>query len=320
MSAGLVDVEAWLPPHDVPNDIFTGIGLTDEWIVRRSGIVSRAYFADDESPVRAAGDVVRRLVTRCPDPARIGALLVVSTSNDARVPGAAQIIAEDAGLGHTLLTLDLNAACNGFVYALAVGLALVESGTVDEAVVCAMEAMSRLTNMADRQSAFLFGDGVGAVRLAARPGFVASRAVAGSDATFASLMTMDADGLVLRGIEVYKHAITRMKESLAAVVDQTDPAPVVVVPHQANGRILDEVRRGLPGPGLRLVNRIEHMGNTSSASIPLAFAAELDDGAIPRSGRLATVGYGAGEAWGAVSCHYAIDHEAPVGPFPPSAG
>ncbi|GIJ19753.1 3-oxoacyl-ACP synthase III family protein [Micromonospora lutea] len=314
MAAGLTDIEAWVPPNRISNEHFSGISLTDAWITRRTGIHSRAWFADEADLTAAAADVVRTVVDRGPDPERIGALLLVSTSNDARVPGLAQAVATRAGLRPSVLSVDLNAACCGTVYALTMALGLVTAGTVAEALVCSVEAMSRITDKSDRQTAFLFGDGVGVLRVADREQFAPPRSVAGCDAAFADLMTMGPNGVQIRGIEVYERAVARMVRVLADV--SADYKPDVVVAHQANGRILQEVRRRLPDPAPVFVNRIAELGNTSSASIPLALAAELTDGAVARRARLAAVAYGAGEAYGAVSIDYDIDHELPVGPQP----
>lgn len=318
MAAGLIDIEAWVPPNRVTNERFSEISLTDAWITRRSGIRSRAWFADDADLADAAAGVVRAMVDRVSDRSRIGALLLVSTSNNARVPGLAQAVATRAGLPPSLLTVDLNAACCGAVYGLTVALGLVTAGTVAEALVCSVEAMSRITDKHDRQTAFLFGDGIGVMRVADREQFAPPQSVAGCDAAYADLMTMGPNGVQIRGIEVYERAVTQMASALAAVSEHYKPD--VVVAHQANSRILEEVRRRLPDPAPVFVNRIADLGNTSSASIPLAFAAELTDGAIVRRARLAAVAYGAGEAWGAVCLDYDIDHELPVGPNLPTEG
>lgn len=318
MAAGLTDVQAWVPPDRISNEHFTGISLTDAWITRRTGIHSRAWFAEDADLAEAAADVVRTVVERGPDRTRIGALLLVSTSSDARVPGLAQAVATRAGLPPSVLSVDLNAACCGTVYALTMALGMVTSGTVSEALVCSVEAMSRITDQQDRQTAFLFGDGIGVLRVADREQFAPASSVAGCDAAFSELMKMGPNGVQIRGTEVYERAVSRMVRVLADV--STDFKPDVVVAHQANGRILEEVRRRLPAPAPIFVNRIADLGNTSSASIPLAFAAELTDGAVARRARLAAVAYGAGEAWGGVSVDYDIDHELPVGPHPIAEG
>lgn len=318
MPAGLIDIEAWVPPGRIFNEHFSDISLTDAWITRRSGIRSRAWFADEADLADAAANVVRTLVDRAADRAQIGALLLVSTSNDARVPGLAQAVATRAGLPPSLLAVDLNAACCGTVYALTMALGLVTAGTAPEVLVCSVEAMSRITDKQDRQTAFLFGDGIGVMRVADREQFASPQSVAGCDASFAELMTMGPNGVQIRGVEVYSRAVAQMASALAAVSGHYKPD--VVVAHQANGRILEEVRRRLPDPAPIFVNRIADLGNTSSASIPLALAAELTDGALTRRARLAAVAYGAGESWGAVSFDYDIDHELPVGPQLPAEG
>ncbi|MCH0564654.1 ketoacyl-ACP synthase III [Streptomyces sp. MUM 2J] len=306
MSAGIVDVATAKPGRRVANDDFASIGLTDEWIRRRSGIASRSWLPDGTPLADVAAEACAPIVTRMEDPSSIGALVVVSTSVRQRVPGIAQKVAQRAGLGADVLALDMNAACCGFVYGLVTGLSLCEAGQARSVLVCSVEAMSRLVDRTDRQTACIFADGSAAVLLEDRTEFAGFRQIAGCDGSREALMReTDEGGIHLDGLQVYDRAVHRMSES-ARFLFEHDPAPTVLVGHQANGRILEQVRGFTTDLGVPFVNRIEHLGNTSSASIPLAFAEEMNAGSLPAAGRLGAVAYGAGEAWGGVAVDYRV--------------
>ncbi len=306
MSAGIVDIAAAKPGPTVGNDHFTSIGLTDEWIRRRSGISARSWLPKDVPLAEVAAEACAPIVARMAEPAVVGALIVVSTSVRQRVPGIAQKVAQLAGLGPSVLAFDMNAACCGFVYGLVTGLTLCDAGRARSVLVCSVEAMSRLVDRTDRQTACLFGDGSVAVRLESHEEFESFRHVAGCDGSRDGIMRETGEGGIhLDGSEVYDRAVRRMSESAQYLFDH-GPAPTVLIGHQANGRILEQVRGFTGHLGVPFVNRIENSGNTSSASIPLAFAEELESGSLPVAGRLGAVAYGAGEAWGGVSVGYRV--------------
>lgn len=306
MSAGIVDIATAKPGRLIDNHHFASIGLTDEWIRRRSGIAARSWLPDETPLAEVAAEACAPIVTRMDTPSSIDVLIIVSTSVRQRVPGIAQKVAQLAGLGPSVLAFDMNAACCGFVYGLVTGLSLCDARQARSVLLCSVEAMSRLVDRADRQTACLFGDGAAAVLLENRAEFKAFRHVADCDGSQEALMReTDACGIHLDGIQVYDHAVRRMTQSAQYLFDH-GAAPTVLVGHQANGRILDQVRSFTAHLGVPFVHRIENSGNTSSASIPLAFAEELDAGSLPATGRLGAVAYGAGEAWGGVSADYRI--------------
>ncbi|MEU9394145.1 ketoacyl-ACP synthase III [Streptomyces sp. NPDC048324] len=306
MSAGIVDIATAKPGRRIDNDHFASIGLTDEWIRRRSGIGSRSWLPDETPLADVAAEACAPIVTRTDAPSSIDALIVVSTSVRQRIPGVAQKVARLAGLAPSVMALDMNAACCGFVYGLVTGVSLCDAGQARQVLVCSVEAMSRMVDRTDRQTACLFGDGSAAVLLADHTDFAGCCRVTGCDGSQASLMReTEAGGIALDGMQVYDRAVRRMSESAQYLFDH-GPAPTVLVGHQANSRILEQVRSFSAHLDVPFVNRIENSGNTSSASIPLAFAAELDAGALPTTGRLGAVAYGAGEAWGGVAVDYRL--------------
>lgn len=306
MTSGIVDIVAARPAGAVDNSHFESIGLTDEWIRRRSGIAVRTWLDEAVSVAELAAQACAPIVARMEDPTRVGALILVSTSERQRIPSPAQRVAQLAGLPSSVMAFDMNAACCGFVYGLVNGLALCGSDPARSVLVCSAETMSRMVDRSDRQTGFLFADGAAAVLLEHRADFPAAGHLAGCDGTQEGLMRETGTGIHLDGLEVYDRAVRRMSQAAQFLMD-LDPAPSVVVGHQANGRILDQIRTYLAPYDVPYVNRIRSFGNTSSASIPLAFADALDDGELPHEGRLGAVSYGAGEAWGGVSVSYRVD-------------
>ncbi|MFI9504550.1 3-oxoacyl-ACP synthase III family protein [Nocardia sp. NPDC052566] len=307
MTAGIVDLAAARPGEIVDNGHFDSIGLTDEWIKRRTGIAARHWIGENDSLLDTAAEVCRTVIERTEDPSSIGALVLVTTSGTDRVPGLAQRVAQRAGLPETVMAFDMNAACSGFVFGLITGLSLCDAGRLGSVLLCNAEAMSTMIDKTDRQTAVLFGDGVTATLLADRPEFAPFHGVAGGDGGRADLMReLPGGGIHLDGVAVYDRAVRRMSET-ARTLCAGDPPPTVLIGHQANGRILEQIRTFTTEFGVPFVNRIAASGNTSSATIPLAFADELADGALPVKGRLGAVAYGAGESWGGVAVDYQVD-------------
>ncbi|WP_067540726.1 3-oxoacyl-ACP synthase III family protein [Nocardia crassostreae] len=303
MNSGIADIAEVRPGEPIGNDRFEAIGLTDEWIRRRTGITARHWLADG-SLAELAAAACAPVIERAADATAIGALLVISTSARQRIPAMAQDVAQRAGLTGSVMALDLNAACCGFVFGLVNALSLCDSGRVGSVLVCTAEAMSTVVDRTDRKTACLFGDGAAAMLVEARADFRPFHCVAGGDGTGADLLREDpAGGIQLDGIGVFHRAVQKMSESARRLFD-FDPKPSVLVGHQANGRILEQIRLHTADLGVPFVNRIEHSANTSSASISLALADEFQAGALPPRGRLGAVAYGAGESWGGVSVDY----------------
>ncbi|KMO67716.1 3-oxoacyl-[acyl-carrier-protein] synthase-3 [Mycobacterium sp. BK558] len=303
MNAGIVDIVTETSGEHVPNAYFDAIGLTDEWIRRRTGVGARWWMDESEPLDEVAARVCAPLVARHGE-GRISALLVVSSSAGGAVPGIAQRVATKAGLPNDILAFDMSAACSGFIYGLISGLSLCDAGDGAGVIVCCVEAMSRMLDKTDRNTGPLFGDGAAAVLLQPRPEFRKHRWHAGSDGAGADLMRGQiGKGIVLDGIRVYHRAVRTMTET-AKILRENDVEPSIVIGHQANSRILQRVRDEADIGSAVFVDCVENFGNTSAASIPLALGASLAEGTIPAAGRALLVAYGAGEAWGGVMVDY----------------
>jgi 3-oxoacyl-[acyl-carrier-protein] synthase III len=300
-TAGIAGLGAALPARAVANDqIAAGIGVDSEWIERRTGIRSRRHAAPDvrlsDLAARAAELALRGADMRASE---LDLVLVATLSQERRVPNAAPLVAHAIGATRAG-AVDVGAACTGFVSGLALAAAYVESGRAANVLLVGAELLSRHTNLADRRTAGLFGDGAGAVVVGAgAPGWIGPVVMA-ADGAAAELITADPDsGLIaMDGHETFKRAVVALAQStrdavLAAGMSLGDVDRFVL--HQANGRILTAVASALDLEPERVVDAIADVGNTSAASIPLALAE-----CAPRAGeRLVLGAVGSGLTWGA---------------------
>lgn len=312
MSAGIVDIATATTGEHIPNSFFDSIGLTDEWIRRRTGVGARWWMDDSDELDDVAARVCAPLVERHRDRVTFSALIVVSSSAGGAVPGIAQSVATKAGLPTNILAFDMSAACSGFVYGLINALSLCESGDGGAVIVVCVEAMSRMLDKTDRNTGPLFGDGAAAVVVEPRPEFQKHKWHAGCDGTGADLMRGQlGEGIQLDGMRVYHRAVRMMSETVNHLLDN-DIKPSILIGHQANSRILERLKE-LDTGGAVFVDRVENFGNTSSASIPLALGECVAQRSIPLSGRAMLVAYGSGEAWGGVAVDYDLTDTADAG-------
>ncbi|MDQ4028796.1 MAG: beta-ketoacyl-ACP synthase 3, partial [Actinomycetota bacterium] len=200
---------------------------------------------------------------------------------------------------------DTNAACSGFLFALAQGTALIEAGTVRRVLVCGADVLTRFTDPTDIGSCILFGDGAGAALIEhfdgrSRVGPFSMRA----DGSRPELLWISPETGTLRmeGREVYRHAVEAMTSSVQELLKDTsltlDDIDLLVA-HQANARILKAVADRLGFPSERVVTNIARIGNTSAASIPLAIADAVESGVVKDGDRIVLTAFGAGFTWGA---------------------
>ncbi|HLH99553.1 MAG TPA: beta-ketoacyl-ACP synthase III [Acidimicrobiales bacterium] len=304
-----------LPPTVVTNaDITTLFDTSDQWIVERTGIRSRRAatgpFVDPAPPghpddgigttARLAIDAGRQALDHAGlTGAEIDLLVLCTTSPDQSVPATSAAVS--AALGIRGGGMDLNAACAGFTYGAVTAAGLIGVG-MDRVLLIGAETLSRITNWSDRTSAFLFGDGAGAVVLEAAPGPGALLGWdLGVDGSLAPVLYADiGEGMVMRGQEVFRQAVRATVESATSAMERakvTVEDIALFVPHQANVRIMDAVADRLGLPAGRTASVIEHTGNTSSASIPLALIDAVDSGRVKDGDLLLLAGFGAGMTW-----------------------
>jgi 3-oxoacyl-[acyl-carrier-protein] synthase-3 len=308
-----------LPPQRVSNDDLVarlaadGIETSDQWIVERTGIRARHFAAADAkcSDLAVAAARLALEAADC-DVADIDLIIVATSTPDMVFPSTACIVQEKLGI-HGCAAFDMQAVCSGFVYALTVADAMIRSGAACKALVIGAEIFSRILDFKDRTTCVLFGDGAGAVVLEASdaPGILASElhadgrhvgilcvpgTVSGGQVLGDPLLKMD-------GPAVFKLAVGVLEDvarSVLAKADRTEDDIDWLVPHQANIRIMEGTAKKLKLPLDKLVATVHEHGNTSAASVPLAFDEAVRSGKIARGDTVLLEGVGGGFTWGAV--------------------
>jgi 3-oxoacyl-[acyl-carrier-protein] synthase III len=308
-----------LPEVVVPNSYFESlVDTSDDWIVERTGIRERRFVRDDQT----TSDLIVEASTRALESAAIAPeqvdLLIVGTFTPDR-PLPAVATAVQARMGMLCPAFDLNAACAGFSYSAAVGTSMIESGAADTVLVLGAEVLSRRLNFTDRTTSILFGDGAGAAVLvpSEEPGVIASELAA--DGRLAHVLTVPAGGTarpatdadraagedkihMTSGREVYKRAVVAMTDICRNLMEKAgvrSEEVALLIPHQANARIMRTVADRLGFEPERAVVDIEGVGNTSAASIPIALDRAWRAGRMKPGDLVLMTSFGAGMAWGA---------------------
>ena len=305
--AAVLSVGASLPRRSVANDeVAARIGKDDEWIFTRTGIRERRHAQDDERLTEVAAAASREALERAGVAAAELDLVVVGTlTGDERMPNAAAMLAQELGAGHAG-TVEVNAACNGFLTALAIGAGQIEAGRAQQVLVVGADFISRITDRDSKQTAMLFADGAGAVVLGATPpgagrvGPVLLRHDAASP-EFLRLGRQAGATIEMDGHATFKHAVNRMAEvTVDAVVAAglTRAEVDLFVYHQANARIVKAVGERLGLDETRVVDCIERTGNMSAASVPYALATAYAEGRVRDGDRILLSAFGGGFTWG----------------------
>lgn len=314
MSTGGCTITGWgaaVPPTIVTNEDLKSIfETTDQWIVERSGIRTRHAAtgpfvegapAFDARELGTTGTLAvesgrRALDTAGVSPQDIGALILCTSTPDMAIPATSSAVA--GALGITGGAMDLNAACAGFTYGLITAAALTAAG-IGSVLLIGAETLTRATNWNDRTTAFLFGDGAGAVVLEPVEGQGSLLGFhVGVDGTLVDLLYAEhGAGMVMRGPEVFRKAVRATAESAQAALDRAhvDASEIALfAPHQANQRIMDAVADRLGIPEERIASVIEWTGNTSAASIPLALVDAVERDRVKAGDLVLLSGFGAG--------------------------
>jgi len=276
------------------DDLARTMDTTDEWIRERTGIAERRVGGTTASLSIESG---RLAIERAGiDRASIDVLVLATTTPDQTVPATSAIVQHELGL--RCGAFDVNAACSGFTYALIVAHGLLAAGA-QRALVIGTDTLSRVTDWTDRGTAILFADGSGAVVLDAveGPGQLLGWDI-DADGSLVKLLDCDVGGKIqMDGKEVFRRAVRIMVDSAEKSMKHagvTADDIKLVVPHQANIRIIEAACKRLGVPLERAVSTIHWTGNTSSASIPIALADALDHGRVADGDLLLLVGFGAG--------------------------
>ncbi|MEE1928861.1 beta-ketoacyl-ACP synthase 3 [Streptomyces sp. TRM 70351] len=313
--ARIAAVGAYRPSLEVGNDeIGARLGVSPQWIQRRSGITTRRFAGEHESVIAMAVEAGRKALAQCgTDPADLSLVILATTSFTEQVPAAAPRIARRLGAS-TAGAVDLNAACAGFGYALAQADALVRSGEAHSILIIGSERMSDLVDPCDPDTAFLFADGAGAAVVAASNAPGIGPVVWGAEGDRHQLVTCgpqppnrapDASRPALRmaGLELYRWATTHLPDIARQAVEAAGlrlEDIAAFIPHQANARIIDTLASALAlRPDTVVARDISEAGNTSAASVPLAMDDLLTRNAVASGDRALLLGFGAGLAYAA---------------------
>ena len=315
MFARIAGIGSFLPGSPVTNDdlVRRGVDTNDEWIVTRTGIRSRHLAEAGTTSSDLAFEASRRALENAGVTASEIDLIIVATATpDFIFPSTACLLQAKIGnLG--AMAFDIQAVCSGFTYALNIADKFIRSGSHKKALVVGADVFSRILDWNDRATCVLFGDGAGAVVLEAsgQPGILATAAHAdGSQHHILSVPGSICGGKVvgdpflrMDGQAVFKFAVRVLSEVAKECCEIAGIASTSIdwlVPHQANIRIIESTGKKLGLDREQIVVTVDHHGNTSAASVPLALDEAVRDGRIKRGQKLLLEGVGGGFAWGAV--------------------
>jgi 3-oxoacyl-[acyl-carrier-protein] synthase-3 len=311
-------------------DLERMVDTSDEWIVERTGIRERRISQPGEQASDlAAVAALNALAMAGIEPEQVDQIVVATTTPDRILPSCGCTVQAKIG-ARRAAAYDVFAACSGFIYGLGIGRGLIGTGIADTVLVIGAEQLSRIVDYTDRNTCVLFGDGAGAAVLRAchADDGILSVSIhsdgqlgellevpAGGSRSPASHETVDQRGhfIKMRGKELFKVAVRSMEESLRDALDRAGLAPEdldVLIPHQANQRIIDAMRERLGLPADKVVMNIDRYGNTSSASIPISLDELVRSGRLRPGQRVGFVAFGGGATWGASVSRWTLAYPA----------
>ena len=314
LGIGSAAPEKVLSNHDFEKMIDT----SDEWILSRTGISERRIAEPEVASSDLAYEAcLKALEDASMDIEEIDGIIVGTITPDHLFPSTACVLQSQLGAKNAF-AFDISAGCSGFLYALHVAKGMIQGGTNKKLLVVGAEVLSKIMNYDDRTTCILFGDGAGAAVLAASdtPGILSS--CLGSNGDHWKLLWMPAGGsriptseeslkngdhfLKMEGKEVFKEAVKALESSSLEAIRQADITPDqidLLIPHQANFRIIEAVRKRLELPEEKVFSNLERYGNTSSASVPIALDEAVKSGRLKKGDIVVFSAFGAGFTWGA---------------------
>ncbi len=320
-SSRIIGCGSYMPERVMTNaDLEKIVDTSDEWIISRTGIRERRIARDDEAcsdlSAIAAG---RALEMAGVDPADLNAIIVGTISGDMQFPATSVYLQDRLGAKNAV-AFDISAACSGFIYGVNTAHAMISSGQMERVLVVGGEVLSKFVNWKDRDTCVLFGDGAGAAVM--EPCDFGSGILSTymkSDGSLADLLCLPGGGsrrplseatfrdgdqyIKMTGDGVFKNAVRAMVEATRRVVDDsgyTLDDIAMIVPHQANIRIIDAVMERLEVPDEKVIVNLDRYGNTSSATVPIAYDEVVRTGRVKPGDRIVFVGFGGGFTWGSV--------------------
>lgn len=309
MNAGVLGMGRYIPENIITNqDLEKRIDTSDEWIRTRTGIEARRIASEDMN----TSDMAYEAAVKALENAKITAeeldlILVATVTPDRSFPSVSCMIQDKLGANNAA-AMDVSAACAGFMYGMITAGQFIQNGAYKHILVVGVEKLSKITNWEDRNTAVLFGDGAGAAVMGpvsdGRGILAFELGAAGSGGKH---LLQEGDFIKMNGREVFKFAVRQMGESSLNVIEKAGLAKEdvnLLIPHQANIRIMEASRERLNLPPEKMAKIIHKYGNTSSASIPMAMVEELEEGRIKEDDVLVMVGFGGGLTWGAIALRW----------------
>ena len=305
---------SYLPENIVSNDdLSKKVDTSDEWIFTRTGIKKRHIAAEGELTSDLAQKACEDLFKNSKlQPEDIELIIIATTSPDLTFPSTATILQQKINANNAF-AFDVQAVCSGFVYALSVADSYITSGKVKNVLVVGAETLSRIVDWKDRNTCVLFGDGAGAVLLEATcendRGILSSKLK--SDGQLVDILktnggpslSQSAGHIEMAGREVFKHAVSKMSEVVLESLEMADVEIAdidLLIPHQANIRILESVAKKLNLREDQVVKTVADHANTSAASIPLALDVAVKNNRLNKGDLVVLEALGGGLTWGSI--------------------
>ncbi len=308
MACEITGMGMYVPPRILTNhDLEEFLDTSDEWITTRTGIKERRI-ADEWVKASDLGTYAAKEAIEMAgiDPSEIGAVICATSTPDMAFPSTACFIADRVGCSSKPMAFDISAACSGFIYALTIARSFIIAGQADHILVVATEVFSKIVDWSDRTTAVLFGDGAGAIvisRTSSDRGILS--AVMNSDGGHWKLLHSPVcEKLRMSGRETFKLAIRNMEKACIQSLDEaglTIDDIKLVIPHQANIRIINALAEKLNIPEEKVFANIHRYGNTSAATIPIAMYEAYKEGRFQQGDNILLTAFGGGLTWGAAT-------------------
>lgn len=323
ITAAITGVQGYLPDYVLTNEeLSTIVDTSDEWITSRTGIKERRIMKDGATSDMAARAVEGLLKKKGLDPLDIDLVIVATVTADYPFPSTANLVADKVGMKNAW-SFDVNAACSGFIYALATGSQFIQTGKYKKVIVIGADMMSSIIDYQDRTTCVIFGDGAGAVLLEpTTDGMGIQDFLLHSDGSGVKYLVQPAGGAARpasretvderlhyvkqEGQQVFKFAVTNMAEVSANIMDRNNLKSEDVdwlVPHQANLRIIDATANRMGLPSEKVMINIQKYGNTTAGTLPLClwdYESQLKKG-----DNIILSAFGGGFTWGALYLKWA---------------
>jgi len=319
--ASIIGTGSYVPEKVLTNaDLAKMVDTSDEWITTRTGIKERRIAAPDETTSSmSTAAALKALQDAGIGPEKIQLIIVATFTGDMLMPTTACLVQKNIGAPHAA-AFDLSAACTGFVYGLSVAKHFILSGFYDYVLVIAAEKLSCVTDWTDKNTCVLFGDGAGAAVVSSeRRGLRIVGEHLAADGSISDLLTMPGGGCLhpathetvdqklhfvkMSGREVFKYAVNSMVKTASKLIERYSLSPEdirMLVPHQANRRIIAEVGRRLGVPDERIFINVEKYGNMSAATTAVGMDEALRSNKFKPGDKILLVAFGGGFTWGSV--------------------